>query len=503
MVHFLEQFVNPKSVVIYGANNELLTTMGTVQLLHLVDNGFKGNIYPIHLKLDTVLGLPAYKSLKDVPEVPDLAIIILRTDIVPQILTELAEKGTKNVVIVTAGFREQNNLTGEQQLKDIAAKYGMKFLGPNCIGFLNTHVSYDGGQTKSTFNCTYGTYFGKPGNVSIASQSGTFTCHTFMISQERDLHLSKAFSVGNEAVIDICDCLEYLGEDPTTDVICLYIEELKRGRRFIELAKQISPKKPIIAVYVGGSEGGSRAVSSHTGSMAGNNQIFDAVFKQTGIIRVSCMEEMFDLATLMSKYIPNNVIPKGRRVAIVTNAGGPGATMSDRASKLGLILPRFSDKLQSELRKYVAPTAAVANPVDYTFQINPELFFGTIPNIICKSGEVDAFICYGAFGMKFFDFLEFGSKILEQDSVKQKLAIVKELGEAGVETGRRVPKKTKVPIVYVNLLGVADADFVRLNENGLVTFKMPHQAVVAMHHFIEYGIYREKIYTQQKQLVAN
>jgi len=125
MVHFLENFVNPKSVVIYGANNELITTMGTVQLLHLVDNGFKGNIYPLHPKLDTVLGLPAYKSLKDVPEVPDLAIVILRTDIVPQILTELAEKGTKNVVIVTAGFREQNNLTGEQQLKDIAAKYGM------------------------------------------------------------------------------------------------------------------------------------------------------------------------------------------------------------------------------------------------------------------------------------------------------------------------------------------------------------------------------------------
>ncbi len=490
MDHFLDKLLHPQSIAVYGANNNI-QTMGTNQLVNIIDNGFKGKIFPIHRKLDKVLGYPAYKSIADVPEVPDLALLTLPTRAVAGVLDELGQKGVKSVIITSAGFRETSNFDGEKQIKQIAKKYGIRFIGPNCIGFLNTQIIFN--ESLTTFNCTYQTYGGKPGNVSIASQSGTFTCHIFMICEERDLRLNKAISIGNEANVDICDCLEYLGKDPTTDVICLYIEEIKRGRKFIEIASKISKKKPIIAIYVGGTEGGSRAVASHTGSMAGQDTIFDAVFEKAGIVRVYNMEEMFDTAVLMSKYIPLKIIPKGKRVAVITNSGGPGATMADRASRCGLEIPEFSEELQGKLSKFLPHTASISNPVDFTFVMSPAVYYKNVPRIVCKSGEVDAYICYGAYSDKYFSYQDFGEKLKQTPMIQEGLEAYRGLIESSIDFAVKISKRTGVPIVFVNLMGLKDPLFNILNKKGFPTYKMPHQAVNAMNNFIKYGELKRKL----------
>jgi acyl-CoA synthetase (NDP forming) len=494
-MHFMERLVNPRSIAFYGANEKILTNMGTQQLLNIIDSDYRGRLYPIHPKLTTVLGLPAYPSIDAVPEVPDLAIVILATRIIPQIFEELGKKGVKHVILVTAGFRETANASGEQEIKAIADKYGIRFLGPNCIGMMNSFTHYSETDPSATclFNCTWVSYPMGQGNVSIASQSGTLACHTFMLLKERHLNMSKSLSIGNEANIDVCDCLEYFESDPTTEVILLYIEELKRGRHFLEIARRVTPKKPIIALYVGGTPGGARAVSSHTGSMAGSDAVFDGAFEQAGIIRVYSIEEMFDAAMLFSQFVPKGIIPKGKRIAVVTNAGGPGATMSDLASRLGLLLPNFSPDLQAQLRQYMPPTAQAQNPLDYTFSINPSAFFDAVPKLLAKSGEIDAMVIYGAYGAKFFSYRGKGNEFLNSPGIQHDIQQYLEFFEAAVDSSRRILKKYHVPIIYVNFLGLNDPVFEYLNDHGFPTFQMEHRAVIAVNHLINYGLYLAKI----------
>jgi len=256
--HFLHEFLNPKSVAFYGANNKG-NSLASIQIMNLIKSGYDGNIYPIHLKLESVMGFKAYKSITNIPEIPDLVIIILTAKLIPQIFRECGEKGVKKIIVISGGFRElagdrKNKLT--EEIKDIANYYGIRFIGPNCLGVFNNW--YGLREENKAFNIAIWEII-KKGNFSIASQSGTLSSHIWFDPENLDLGLSKSISVGNEANIDVVDCLEYYKDDDDTKVIGLYIEELKRGKKFIELAKQISPLKPIIAIYVGGSEAGNRA----------------------------------------------------------------------------------------------------------------------------------------------------------------------------------------------------------------------------------------------------
>lgn len=486
--HFLHKLLHPESVAFYGANEDPITTMGTIQMLNLLDQGYPGRVYPVHPRLEEVLGLPAYKNIADVPEVPDLAFLVLPTRVIPQVLEELGQKGVDRAIMVTAGFREVDNAAGEREIARIADKYGIRFTGPNVIGAFNSHV--DPADPTAFFNTTWVHYPGKQGNVSIATQSGTFACHTFFLVERLGVHLSKTISIGNEANVDICDCMEYLRDDPTTDVICLYIEELKRGDLFLRLAREITPVKPIIAIYVGGTAGGARAVNSHTGSMAGNDEVFDAAFAQTGIRRVYTMEEMMETAALFSTYVPRGVIPEGRKLGIITNSGGTGATMSDLASRLGLVLPEFSPKLQQRLARKLPHTAGYRNPLDFTFAINPELFFDSVPRQVFRSGEVDAIIEYGAFGSDFFQYGSFGQTFLDTAEAKEKFTQYNQLQDAVLDRVAKYPEKFHTPVAYINLMGLDDDIVVTLREKGLVVYQMPDQAVRAMAHLVEYGIFR-------------
>ena len=229
--------------------------MGSMQLRNIIaGGGFNESIYPIHPRLNEVQGFKAYKSIFDVPIVPDLAFLILPTRVVPKVMEECGQKGIKQLIITSGGFREigKEGIQLSKQIDEIANRYNMRFIGPNCLGILNNWYGYP--EKENAYLNTFWIYFPhKRGNISIVSQSGTIAAQTTWYTNDLDIKIGKAISVGNERNIDIVDALEYFKDDPRTSVIGLYIEEVKRGKQFIELAKEISLKKPIVAIYAGGS----------------------------------------------------------------------------------------------------------------------------------------------------------------------------------------------------------------------------------------------------------
>ncbi|MDQ5985036.1 MAG: acetate---CoA ligase (ADP-forming) subunit alpha [Syntrophus sp. SKADARSKE-3] len=387
MIHSIQEsplysIVNPRSIAFFGASNNF-SRMGSIMLSAMDDLGFEGPVYPIHLTEKQVLGHRSYPHVMELPEIPDLAIIVLPTEIVCQTMEECGRKGIKHAIVVSGGFREASaeGRAMQKELEAIADCYGIRFLGPNCLGVANPHLK---------LNPTPITLEGPPGFVGLASQSGSFITQMFNYLHRHGLGFSAALSVGNEANIDIVDCMEYLGACPDTKVITLYIEGIARGREFIETAKAIVPHKPIVALYVGGSETGKRAGFSHTGSLSGPDEIYDGMFRQCGIIRAKTLVELFDFALALGT-MPR---PKGNRIIIQTHSGGPGATAADSCGRNGLELPHLSKETVEKLRPLIPRTASTANPVDMTFSKNFMDDFFKIPDILLQEKEADMLMVY-------------------------------------------------------------------------------------------------------------
>ncbi|TFG09129.1 MAG: hypothetical protein EU539_00395 [Promethearchaeota archaeon] len=394
--HFLYEFLNPESITIFGANNEFVGTMGAMMLRNIIAGGFPTDkIFPIHPELGEIQGLKAYKNVLDVPKTPDLAHIILRPDIVPQVLEECGQKGIKKAIITSGGFREVGNEQLFDRIMEISKKYEIRFIGPNCLGIYNAWYKYPDFQKKS-FNTMWIYETPERGNISIIAHSGTIASHIFWRCKEIGVKIGKSFSIGNEDDIDLVDCLQYLKEDPETEVIGLYIEEIKRGKEFIELAKQITPKKPIVAIYAGGTAAATRSIMGHTGAIAGEDKIFEAVFQETGVISTFFIKDfMYFLRTFSS-----GIFPKGKRLGIITDSGGCGAMMAKTAEKFGLVVPEISEELKSKLKDYVPDVANIDNPLDLTFSFSMHDKYIRIPKLMIKSGEVDGIVMYAAWGVR-------------------------------------------------------------------------------------------------------
>jgi acetyl-CoA synthetase (ADP-forming) len=378
----LYPIANPDSIAFFGASNNI-TAMGTNLLLSLLDLGFEGDIYPVHPKEEKVHNLKAYRSVMDLPEVPDLAVIVLPTRIVCRTMEACGRKGIKHAIIVSGGFKEKGGegVELEKELAEVADTYGMRFLGPNCIGVANPH---------HRLNTTFIPHEGPSGFIGLASQSGSFITQMFNYLAGYGLGFSTAFSVGNEANIDLIDCMEYLGACSRTRVIALYIEGINRGREFVKTARSIVAHKPIVALYIGGSEAGRRAGFSHTGAMAGPDRLYDGIFRQSGVIRAQCITELFDFCWGLGS-LPE---PRGPRVVIQTHSGGPGAAAADSCGRAGLELPALSKETIQKLSQYVPATGSVNNPVDLTFTKNPLHFFSEIPEILIEEENADILLIY-------------------------------------------------------------------------------------------------------------
>jgi len=444
--HFLHSFLNPRSITIFGANNNLLTTMGSMQLRNIIAGCGVDDIYPVHPRLDIIQGFKAYKSVLELPVTPDLAFLILPTRTVPQVMEECGQKGIKNILITSGGFREigKDGAQSSQEIDKIAKKYGMRFIGPNCLGIYNAWYRFP--EKENAYINTFWPYaVPKKGNISIISQSGTVAAQTFWHAKEMGVNISKSLSVGNERNIDIVDFLEYFKDDPHTGVIGLYIEEIKRGKEFMQIIKEITPNKPIVAIYTGGTKAANRSIKSHTGSLGGDQKIYDAVFKEAGIISTNSITDFLYYLRALSFAQKYNIFMKGNRVGIITDSGGSGSMMTKSSELYGLEVPEFSKQLKEDLSELIPFTASAKNPLDVTFDVNFLNIFYKFPKMLMKSGEVDSIIVWGVFD--FDDVIE----TIEQSGMKideNMKGMESMLDRTILRPIRRLMKKYSIPVYF-------------------------------------------------------
>ena len=466
----LYPIANPKSIAFFGASNNF-NRMGTIILDSLKDLDFEGPVYPVHPKEEEVLGYKAYASVADLPEAPGLAIFVLPTDVVNAYLEACGKRGTRHAVVVSGGFKEVGGKGPEleDELKQTADKYGIRFLGPNCLGVANPH---------HRLNPTPFQYDAEPGFIGLASQSGSFVTQMFNYLAGYGLGYSTAFSVGNEANIDIVDCMEYLAVCPHTRVIALYIEGIRRGDRFIAAARKIVPHKPIVALYIGGSEAGRRAGFSHTGSMAGPDDLYDGMFKQSGIIRAASLTEMFDFCWVLGT-LP---LPAGNRVMVQTHSGGPGATAADACDRDGLVLPDISAKTVEAMRPFMPHTGTLGNPVDLTFSKSPMDYFVEIPAVLLAEDNIDILLAYFLAPTAFIEraLRQMG---LSPDKVADESA---KLALDAAEKFFQVAKAQGKPVVGFTYRSLNEPFTRHLIKSGIPIFPDPTRASRALRAMLDY-----------------
>ncbi len=348
----LEVFSCPKTVAVIGASRSK-TKLGYGVLSNIIEHGYPGQVYPINPHADEILGLKCYPSVLDVPGPVDLAVIVIPNKYVAGALEECGQKGVKGAIIITAGFREAGleGVRMERELVAIAKRYGMRLIGPNCLGVIDTICPLDASFAA-----------GMPiqGKIAFMSQSGALCTAILDWALAAGFGFSRFVSLGNKADVDEVDLLAAWENDPHSKVILTYIEGLSDGRAFMEVARRVSRRIPVIAVKSGSTDAGSRAVSSHTGSLAGSARAYEAAFRQSGVLRAESIQHLFDYS-LAFAYQP---VLRGGRIAIVTNAGGPGVMATDALEREGLSLASLSRNTIEFLRDHLPPAANIYNPID-------------------------------------------------------------------------------------------------------------------------------------------
>ena len=353
----LDFIFTPKSIAVIGASTRP-STVGYDLLANLIRDKFNGKIYPVNPKATEIQGLTTYKSLTDIPGEVDLAVLIVPAKAVPGIVEESKTKGVKGMVIISAGFKETggDGIKAEQELTAHVRAAGIPLIGPNCLGVINANPNVKMNATFASKICSYG-------NLGFISQSGALCTSVLDYAEARQMGFSKFVSFGNKADVKEIDLLEYLADDPETKVIAMYLEDISDANKFIEVASKTywEKGKPVLCLKSGRSAEGAKAVSSHTGSLAGSDKVYDAIFMQSGVQRVNSIAELFDNAALYT----TQPLPKGNRLAIITNAGGPGIMATDAAIAAGLTLAKLEDSTKAALKPPVLPeAAALNNPVD-------------------------------------------------------------------------------------------------------------------------------------------
>lgn len=357
-------------------------SIGGAILHNLLEAGFQGPVYPVNPNSSHVQSVPAYPDVESVPGDIDLAIVVIPAAQVLETVEACGRKGVRALIVISAGFKEVGAEGAEREEKLLAAarRYGMRLVGPNCLGLLNT-------DPDVSLNATFAPVDALPGRVAFSSQSGALGLAILDYARRLSLGISQFVSVGNKADVSGNDLIEFWERDPGTDLILLYLESFGNPTKFTQLARRVARKKPIVAVKGGRTKSGARAASSHTGALAGSDIAVDALFHQSGVIRTDTIEELFDTALLLA-YQP---VPTGDRVAILTNAGGPAIMAADACESAGLTLPPLEPKTMKALRGFLAPEASVKNPVDMIASANAPAYEQALRLLIADK-NVDAVI---------------------------------------------------------------------------------------------------------------
>ncbi len=462
----LDAVFNPDSIAVIGASREP-NKIGHVIVKNFIDGGFAGRIYPINPRAEDILGLRAYKSVLDIKEKVDSAVIAVPAAAVAPVLEECGKKGIRGVVLITGGFSEVGNSEAEKKLAEIANRYDIALIGPNCMGVITP-----GSRVDSVFLPIY--KLGRPrvGNISFISQSGAVGGCIVDLAARAGIGMSKFVSYGNAAAIDECDLLEYLYHDPDTKIIVAYLEGVKDGKRFLEVAKRITRKKPIVVLKAGRSAAGAEAARSHTGSLAGASEAYSAAFKQANVIEAQTLEQLFDFAKIFDQ-----VLPSGRRIGIITNGGGMGVLATDALADEGLALSQLSDETQKLLRASLPPYANVRNPLDIIGDADSHRYEIAI-NAMMRDGNVDVIMLIILFQTAGIDSSVVNIAIRASDLRKKPIISVCSGGEY-TEMHKRI-----------------------LESYGVPTYVSPTSAMRSISRFIKYAEHYSKYNTAHSVLQA-
>ncbi|MCP3921943.1 MAG: CoA-binding protein [Desulfobacterales bacterium] len=379
-MHSLDAVFAPKSIAVIGAS----TSKGKVGhdiFLNILRGDYKGTLYPVNPKAKSILSVKCYKKILQIPDPIDLAMLIIPPKFAIQTVQECIEKQVKGIIIISAGFKEVGGegLEIENEIKRLCKEAKIRVVGPNCLGVINP-------SSNTSVNASFSARMPKKGNISFISQSGALCTAVLDFAAYRGLGFSKFISIGNKADVDELDLLKYYHDDPDTNVIMIYMEELQRnGAEFIREVKKITSgdnSTPVLAIKSGRSAQGAAAAASHTGSLAGSDALYDAIFAESGIVRCDSVNQLFDFAEVFSaKKIPSN-----DRIAIVTNAGGPGIIATDMTVSSGLRLAKLSDETVEELHRHLPATANFHNPVDVIGDATRERYENTLATVISDKG---------------------------------------------------------------------------------------------------------------------
>jgi acetate---CoA ligase (ADP-forming) len=431
----LHSIFYPQSIAVLGATK----IPGTVpyDIFHnILKDGFQGTIYPVSPNARSIAGVRAYKYVLDIPDPVDLAVIVFQSGVVHLALEQCGQKGIGAAIIISAGFREMGGAgpERERQIREIAAKHNISFIGPNCLGVINT-------DPVIHLNASFARKMPAEGNIGFLSQSGALCTAVLDYAQAKHIGFSKFVSFGNKADVSEIDLMYYLRDDPKTKVILVYLEEITDGRAFMAAARDIitNSGKPILVIKSGRTREGAAAAASHTGSLAGSDEVTEAALRQAGVIRCTTIEEMFNIAIALA-YQP---LPAGRRVAIITNAGGPGVLTTDAAIANGLSLAQFSDETRDIFRKSLPATANIKNPVDVIGDARADRYRVAMSGALSDVGVDGALVILTPQSMTDIDTI--ATEVAMVAEQQEKPVYASFMGEADVATGISILQRREIP----------------------------------------------------------
>lgn len=472
VLHRFEPLFSPRSVTFIGASKDQMK-WGFIVLNNLINGGFKGKIYPVNPRESEILNLKVYHSVDQVPEVTDLAVIVTPPSSVPQVIEDCSRKGIKAGVVITAGFAEVGD-EGERlqrEMADIARRGDMILVGPNCNGIVS--------PASSLYPWMPPYVFPKPGPLALVSQSGNVGISVISRGMNRGLGFSYFVATGNEAHLNVADFIEFFGEDPETKVILSYVEGIREGRRFLEVAKMVTRIKPIVMIRAGETTAGARAALSHTAALSGSESAVAAAMRQAGIIRARDIHELFDIGAAFIRQ----PLPKGRRVGIVTDGGGWGVLAADACAKAGLEVVQLPNETIRELDGFLPPWWSRGNPVDLVAGIRE----GDVKNSIealLRCPQVDGVILLGLRG----------SPAKRDDGSPSFLSLITSTPDDLVNNAVQMMDEYGKPVILASDTSFGGVDMSKdlaaiLGDKGLVCYALPDQAAVAFSSLAQYGEY--------------
>ncbi|MBC7113677.1 MAG: CoA-binding protein [Candidatus Methanomethyliales bacterium] len=453
----MDELFFPKKICIVGASRDP-HALGHIILKNVLSGGFSGHVYPVNPKCEDLLGLKCYRSVRELPAVPDLAIVSVPALTVPSVIEECGDKGIPYAVIITAGFKEtgERGMELEREVLKVAKEKGVRIVGPNCMGLYNS---------LNNLTATFTLMVPKQGNISFISQSGAVGTTMLAWAKKAGIGFSKFISIGNESDVSLPELLFYLCDDPTTKVITIYMESVKDGRSFIDALRKVASNKPTIILKVGSTPSGAKAAASHTGAIAVESSILEGIFRQFSVVQAKDTEELFELAYAFSS-LP---LPHGRSAAVVSSGGGWAIECADALENSGIHLKPLSESLTRELDGLLPPYWSKRNPLDMVASINSEAYYRAVRLLVESDFDMVFLIGYGVLG-----------------SIAIPAAVEKD-----VEYAKKISELVRIyekPIFVVDVLGEELSECARtFRRHNLPVFRTVRSAVRVASEMVRYS----------------